>query len=311
MNILITGGAGYIGTQLTHQLAQLAGIESIRIYDNLSRKNYNLFTSQQYLPGNIRFIHGDLLDSRSLKQALKGVDTVIHLAAKVTTPFAHEDAHGFEQINHWGTAELCYAIEEMDVKRLVYLSSMSVYGSGEEKVSIESNTYPKTFYGISKLRGEQHVERLSDKLETYILRCANVYGYNRSLRFDAVINRFMFEANFKNRVTIHGDGKQKRPFIHVEKVAMAIEQTLMENIPPQTLNLADRNISILELTGSIKEIYPTLEFIFVDQHMQMRNLEVDLDEQNVRFTFPQKTLKEELEEFSRHFTFYNSSIEAS
>lgn len=307
MKILITGGSGYIGTQLVHQLSRLPQVTELIVYDNLARKNFNLFISHQKLPDKITFIHGDILDSRKLKKVLKEVDTVIHCAAKVSTPFASEDSHRFEQINHWGTAELCYAIEESAVERLIYLSSTSVYGSHEEAVHIDSTPQPKTFYGISKLRGEQHVQRLSEKLQTHILRCGNVYGYNRSMRFDAVINRFMFEANFTGRVAIHGNGKQKRAFIHVQKVASAIEQILTEKISSGIYNLADRNISILELTGVVKEIYPDLEFVFIDQHMQMRNLQV-LPDERLSQLFQKRTLKEELEEFAGHFAFHSSAM---
>jgi len=68
----------------------------------------------------------------------------------VTTPFADQDAHLFEQVNHWGTAEVTYAVEESDVKRLIYLSSVSVYGSGDMAKGIDAELNPKTFYGISK-----------------------------------------------------------------------------------------------------------------------------------------------------------------
>jgi UDP-glucose 4-epimerase len=107
MKILITGGAGYIGTELTYELMKHADrIDEIIIYDNLSRGNYNLFIGLSKLPeGKVRFIQGDLLDTRKLRKALKGVDVVYHLAAKVSTPFADQNPHLFEQINHWGTAE--------------------------------------------------------------------------------------------------------------------------------------------------------------------------------------------------------------
>ena len=139
------------------------------------------------------------------------------LAAKVTTPFANTDGHIYEQTNHWGTAELTYALEESNVKQLIFLSSTGVYGNTTEAVNENSIPQPDSFYSISKLRAEQHVKRLSDKIKTIIIRLGNVYGYSKSMRFDAVINRFMFDAHFTNRITINGAGSQHRSFIHIDK----------------------------------------------------------------------------------------------
>jgi UDP-glucose 4-epimerase len=118
MRILITGGAGYIGTELTYELSKRNEVSEIIIYDNLSRGNYNLFIGQTKL-NKVKFVQGDLLDTRKLKKNLKDVDVVIHLAAVVTTPFSDQNPHLFEQVNHWGTAELVYAIEESKVKKFI------------------------------------------------------------------------------------------------------------------------------------------------------------------------------------------------
>ena len=97
MNILITGGAGYIGTELSNILAKDEQVNEVVIYDNLSRENYNLFLGhKREKHEKIRFVHGEILDSRSFKKALEGIDVVYHLAAKVTTPFANIDSHFFE-----------------------------------------------------------------------------------------------------------------------------------------------------------------------------------------------------------------------
>jgi len=113
MHVLITGGAGYIGTALVEMLSQNKAVSQIDIYDNLSRANRNFFIGKNKLNSTkVNFIQGEILDSRKLKKALKGVDVVYHLAANVTTPFSDQNPHLFEQVNHWGTAELTYAIEE-------------------------------------------------------------------------------------------------------------------------------------------------------------------------------------------------------
>jgi len=306
MNVLITGGAGYIGTELLKQLSKNPKVEKIKIYDNLSRDNYALFTGHKYdQHQNISFINGELLDSRKLKKALEDIDIVYHLAAKVTTPFANTDPHFFEQVNHWGTAELVYAIEESNVSQLIYSSSIGVYGSSTNEIEESSEANPKTFYAISKLRGEEHIARLMPKIKTNIIRCGNVFGYSRSMRFDSVINRFVFESNFSNRITIHGDGKQSRAFIHVDYIANIFNKLIGSETPSGFYNLIQENLSILEIVDVLKEVNPTLEFIFINQHLKLRNIKVNPDLKLKDFIdlSSDSSFKEEIVAFHDRFSF--------
>ncbi len=278
MNVLITGGAGYIGTELIKKLSENPKVDKITIYDNLSKGNYALFTSHKF-PNheNITFIQGELLDSRGLKKALKGVDVVYHLAAKVTTPYSDIDPHFFEQTNHWGTAELVYAIEESDVKQFVYASSIGVYGSSSVSIDEQTQPNPRTFYAISKFRGEEHVRRLGDKIKTHIMRCGNIYGYSRSMRFDSVINKFAFESNFNNQISIHGNGKQSRAFVHIDIISEVFDKLIDSNTPSGTYNLVERNLSVLDIVDVLKMLNPKLEFIFINQHLNLKSIKVNAD----------------------------------
>lgn len=306
MKVLITGGAGYIGTELAATLNKETAISEIVIYDNLSRGNYNLFIGQTKLGGSkLRFVKGELLDTRKLKKELEGIDIVYHLAAKVTTPFADQNPHEFEQVNHWGTAELIYAIEESNVKQFIYISSTSVYGASENALNINSPLNPKTFYGISKMRGEEHVKRLiNSSVKTFILRCGNVYGYSKSMRFDSVINKFMFEANFNKQVRIFGNGNQNRSFIHIDRLKIALTNIIQSEINPDTYNLTESTFSINEIIDEVKEIYPELEMLFVNQNMKLRELKIDFDSRiNSLANFQKNALKEDLFDFKKQFTF--------
>jgi UDP-glucose 4-epimerase len=310
MTILITGGAGYIGTQLVSQLIYDKSVSRIIIYDNLSRGNYNLFLGHSLYERaeakgiQIDFVQGELLNTRKLRQYVREAEVVYHLAAKVLTPFSPTDGHDYEQTNHWGTAELVYAIEEApDIKKLIYLSSTSVYGP--DHVNEDTPPGPQTIYGISKLRGEEHVNRLFPKIPTYIIRCGNVYGYNKSLRFDAVINRFMFEANFKRRISIHGDGNQRRAFISVERVGEVLRQLLEADMPSDTYNLVDKNLQILDIVDVVKAIYFDLEFIFVNRHLSLRQLSVDTNLKLFKYLprWEESSLLDEMEAFRKRFSF--------
>lgn len=306
MNILVTGGAGYIGTELIRQLAKNPAVKHIKIYDNLSRDNYALFTGHKFdNHQSIQFIQGELLDSRKLRKALEGVDVVFHLAAKVTTPFANTDPHFYEQVNHWGTAELVYAIEESDVKHLVYSSSIGVYGSSKEEIDETSEPNPRTFYAISKFRGEEHVLRLTNKIRTHVIRCGNVYGYSRSMRFDSVINRFVFESNFNNRISIHGDGKQCRAFANVDFVASVFDQLLQADVPSGIYNLVERNLAILDIVDILKTVNPALEFLFINQHLALRNIRVSTDLKLAKYldVTSKSSFLEEIQAFHNKFSF--------
>jgi len=306
MKVLITGGAGYIGTELAAILNENPSISEIVIYDNLMRGNYNLFIGQTKQKGDkLRFVKGELLDTRKLKEELEGIDIVYHLAAKVTTPFADQNPHEFEQVNHWGTAELIYAVEESNVKQFIYLSSTSVYGASKNPLNIDSELNPKTFYGISKMRGEDHVKRLiNSSVKTYILRCGNVYGYSKSMRFDSVINKFMFEANFNKQIRIYGNGNQNRSFIHIDRMKLALTNIIQSGLKSGIYNLTESTFSINEIIEVIKDIYPEMEMLFVNQNMKLRELIIEFDTRlSGLANFQKNALKEDLTEFKTRFTF--------
>ncbi len=306
MNILVTGGAGYIGTPLVDLLCANPLVEKIIVYDNLSRTNYNLFIgAKKSGHQKLQFIKGELLDSRNLKRALEKIDVVYHLAARVTTPLANSDAHQFDQINHWGTAELAYLLEESSVKKIIYTSSAGVYGSSSEPVDEQVDPDPKSFYGISKLRAEEQIRRLSERMQVYIFRCGNVYGYNRSMRFDAVINKFLFEANFEKRITIHGNGEQSRSFIHIDKIAQALSNLIESDLTGGTYNLVDNTYTVMDIVDEFKQLIPELEFILINQYLNLSNLNVKRN-QLVNYTLGiarETSLKTDLSEFLKKLRF--------
>lgn len=306
MKVLVTGGAGYLGTGIISRLALMPGVSEIIVYDNLSRGGYNLFLGN-HLPREVKmkFVQGDLLDSRKLKKAMEGVEVVYHLAAKVNTPYVNSDGHSFEQVNHWGTAELVYAVEESDVQKFIYASSASVYGSSSRIRNENDSPNPRTIYAISKFRGEEQVARLMDSRQTYILRCGNVYGYNHSVRFEMVINQFMFNANYNRRISIHGTGKQQRAFVNINTVSEVFSNIIFNNVPSGIYNVFDKNYQVLDIVDILKEIYPDLEFIFINQHLNLR--EISLDENLMLKQYvewpAERNLREDLLAFKGHFSF--------
>ncbi len=306
MNVLITGGAGYLGTELIKELSKNEQVDQIKIYDNLSRDNHALFTGHRY-PNhqNISFINGELLDSRRLMKAMKDVDVVYHLAAKVVSPMANTDPHFFEQVNHWGTAEVVYAAEESRVKHFIYSSSLGVYGGSADEIDESTVPNPRTFYAISKYRGEDHAARLNGKMKMHILRCGNMFGYSRSMRFDSVINKFVFESNFSKMISIHGNGKQCRSFLHIDHAADVFNRIITADVPSGTYNIVEHNVAILDIVDVLKEVNPDLEFIFINQHLKLRNLRVKTElklSQYMDINF-ETSFKDQIQSLHERFSF--------
>lgn len=307
MNILITGGAGYIGTKLVYALEKESAVNSIVIYDNFSRDNYNLFLGRSKLNSKkVRLVKGSVLDSRKLKIEIDKADVVYHLAAKVTTPFADHNPHDFDQTNNWGTAELTYLIENSKVSKFIHASSVSVYGASEKNADLLTSPNPKTFYGISKLNAENHVARLKNHpIETYTLRLGNVYGYSKSMRFDSVINKFMFEANFRNHIRIYGDGNQMRSFIHIDRLSKYLKDFALSNtLKPDVYNIVESSYSVNDIVAMLKELYPDLELTYLTQNIKMRSLKVKPDSRISELnTFKVTNLKNDLINFKTYFSF--------
>lgn len=304
MNILITGGAGYIGFALAEKLAENPAVDKIVLYDNLSRHNENVFFGKLVHHEKFHLVRADILDGRKLNNALKNIDIVYHLAAKVITPFANQDPHFFEQINHWGTSELVDAVEKNNIKKLIYLSSASVYDRIVEEATEDTIPNPNTYYGISKLRGEEHIHRLLNTSSKYIIRCGNVYGYSKSMRFDAVINNFMLQANFENKISIHGTGAQTRAFIHIENAAEALSKLVDAEIPSGTFNLVTKNLAVNDIAEAVLELYPSCERIFVNQHLNLGSIKVSVKSTLWdHISINENSLLEELLAFKEKFAF--------
>ena len=303
MHVFITGGAGYLGTELVELLAQQDTVEKITIYDNLSHGRHGLFTGTPIAGAEMVFHRKELLDSRSLKNALKDVDVVVHLAAKVSTPFAGGDPHGFEQVNHWGTAELSYALEESSVKKVIYASSASVYGSSETPKTVDDKPSPNTSYGISKLHGEDMLLRLKGSMQVVVVRCANIYGYSPSLRFDAVINRFVRQAFFEGRISVEGDGTQRRPFIHIRHAATVFQKLVTEFTDSGVYNLVDQNRSIMDIANHLKDLKPDLEMMYIEQDLPRVSLQVESSPEMTALYPNPMSFEDQIAEFASRFRF--------
>lgn len=300
MKVLITGGAGYIGTELCIKLNQNPEINEITVLDNLSQNNYNLFLHSQIKPGKVKFVKGELLDSRTLDKIVKNVDVVYHLAAENSDSDKLHHLH--EQVNNWGTAELIYAIEESDVKQLVYVSSTSVYGYSDQEFDVFTLPEPSTSLGSSKLRGEQHVERIMPKINTQIIRLGNVFGYGVSMKMKSIVNRLQFDSHFVGKISIHGSGNQKRPFVSLEKTSTILANLIGGKLDSGVYNLVDYNKSIMDLVEVMQSQNPDMEMKFTNQHLELPQQMVKTDDRIMKLYDGERlSFEEELNALKNHF----------
>ena len=257
MDYLITGGAGFIGSNIAERLVGQG--KSVRVFDNFSSgKRENLANCED----KIEIIESDLRVLDSVKHAMVGVRHVLHLGAIPSVLRSVEDPHITNQVNITGTLNLLMAARDAGVKRVVFSSSSSVYGDTPLLPKREDTTLsPLSPYAVQKLTGEHYCQIFHHlyKLETISLRYFNVFGPRQDpqSQYAAVIPRFITSILNDEPPTIYGDGKQTRDFSHVENV---IEANLAACVAPdealgEAFNIAcGSRISLLELVDTINSI---------------------------------------------------------
>jgi nucleoside-diphosphate-sugar epimerase len=265
--ILVTGGCGYLGARFLRDLSgdPRFGRTTVRILDNLSRGSYVALADLEPL-GRVEFIEGDILDQSALRLALHGVDCVLHLAGIVTTPVSFDRDRSMEQVNHWGTSNLVSTCLEQGVPRLIYSSSVAVYGPGTE-ADEESSCRPVGSYARTVRAAELGVLGARARgLDVHILRLGTVYGYALNMRFDNVVNRFAILAALGKPLTVYGDGSQRRPIIHVADVSGLLRHVIMEPAAvPELLNAAECSPSIIEVCEAVRAAAPGISLHYTEQ----------------------------------------------
>lgn len=249
MNILITGGAGFIGSHLARRLVRdRAG--SVTILDNFQRG------STESLAGcldEIRLRQADVRDPKALLEAVRGIDLVYHLAAQSSVMASQADADYTFQTNVLGTFELLRAAQMNGVRRVVFTSSREVYGDPlRVPVPETASLKPKNHYGASKLAGEAYCSVFrSEGLETAVLRLANVYGPGDK---DRVLPLFVERALGGQPLVLYG-GQQVLDFVWIDTVVEALWKAGFGDLIPEPLNIGSgKGVTISRLSRRVLEL---------------------------------------------------------
>jgi nucleoside-diphosphate-sugar epimerase len=263
MNILVTGGAGYLGSVLIpkllvrgHKVRSLDigyfGVEHLRA----------MRPAVDIVRDDIRRV---MADKAALDALLQGMDVVIHLAAISNDPSAELNPSLTEEVNFQATRDLAVVCKERGI-RFVFSSSCSVYGEANGEADENAQTNPLTAYARSKVESDKLLMDLADShWRPAILRNGTLFGFSPRMRFDLVINIFSYCSALYNEVRIFGDGKQWRPFLHVADCARAFVY-FAENRGHKHIicNIAHENFRVVDLIDIFRAINPAVRPVYVE-----------------------------------------------
>ncbi|MDD4872818.1 MAG: SDR family oxidoreductase [Kiritimatiellae bacterium] len=252
MKVLVTGGAGFIGS---HIVEHFQGNADVKVLDNL-RSGF-----QRNLEGfRCEFIQGSILDRGLVRQAVAGVDYVFHLAALISVPESMENPIECTEINTIGTLIVLEEAARAKVKKLVLSTSAAVYGDNPVMPKVETMTpEPKSPYAITKLDGEYYCRMFAETgcLPTVCLRYFNVFGPRQDPKsqYAAAVPIFIDRALRGAPITIFGDGEQTRDFVYVKDVVRANVHAATNPAMDGVYNVAyGKKISINDLVQMIRDI---------------------------------------------------------
>lgn len=252
-NILVTGGAGFIGSHLCKELVKLEA--KVTIIDNFSTGN--LSNLKNILP-QINIIYGDITNNFTCKKITKNKDIVFHLAAMTSVSQSVKNPDICYQINIQGTKNLLENCKKNKVSKFIFSSSASVYGNRTDKCKETDILNPQSPYAKSKVKGELLCKEYSKYgIQTACLRYFNVYGDNQNPNgeYSAVVAKFKYNLKHNIPITIYGNGKQTRDFIHVNQVVLAnLKIATQENLDTEIINIATgKSINLLELISLLEQ----------------------------------------------------------
>lgn len=275
--VLIVGGAGYIGSILVRKL--LTAGRKVRVLDSLVYGSGAIRDVMSH--PNFELIVGDCRNIQSVVSSIRGVDSLIHLAAIVGDPACEQDKQTALETNYAATRMLIEVAKGSSIRKFVFASSCSVYGASDVLMNEKSRTEPISLYGQTKVDSERVLlEARTESFHPSILRFATVFGNSPRPRFDLVVNLLTAKAQQEGVITIF-NGEQWRPFIHVDDVAEGIVTVLNareELVSGQIFNLGDSrlNYTLADVAKKIQEQFPNIVVEQVD-NSDRRNYRVSFD----------------------------------
>ncbi|MEO6584343.1 MAG: NAD(P)-dependent oxidoreductase [Ferruginibacter sp.] len=282
MKVLVTGGAGYIGSVLVRQLLQKG--YKVRAFDSLKFGGDALYDTM--LHPNFEFVKGDVRHSDEVEAALEGIDAVAHLAAIVGDPACKKYSDEANETNWTGSVALFEAAEKKGVKRFVFASTCSNYGKMPDPNSFVTETSalnPVSLYAELKVKFEKYLleEKKDSKICSTALRFSTVYGFSPRIRFDLTVNEFTRNAAVNGEQEIWGQ-QFWRPYCHVDDLARAVILVLEspeEKVRANVFNVGstEENYNKGMIIEEVCKVVPNVKVNYVDSSEDPRDYRVNFD----------------------------------
>jgi nucleoside-diphosphate-sugar epimerase len=282
MKVLVTGGAGYIGSVLVRQLLHKGF--SVRAFDSLKFGGDALYDVM--LHPAFEFMKGDVRNADDVAKALVGIDAIAHLAAIVGDPACKKFSEEANQTNWDGSVALFNAAEKAGVKRFVFASTCSNYGKMPDPDSFVTETSelnPVSLYAELKVKFEKFLieEKKDSSICATALRFSTVYGFSPRIRFDLTVNEFTRNATINGEQEIWG-AQFWRPYCHVEDLARSVVLVLespVEKVKANVFNVGntDENYRKGQIMEEVCKVVPNVNVIYVDSSEDPRDYRVNFD----------------------------------
>lgn len=235
---------GYVGSKLVPLLLDEG--HEVTVLDSLTGSSPDSLAGAL---GEIGFVRGDVRDYDKVRRVLENTDAVVHLAAITGASETFEIREKTFEVNREGTRTVLRAAEEAGVETVVFASSCNVYGSTDTfEVDEDVEPDPLNPYAESKLAAEK--DCLDSSVHTVVLRLSTNYGWSDGIRFNLVVNSFVFRALVGEPLTVYGDGTNWRPFMHVSDSARALTQAI--GWPGGIYNVGGDNLTINEVASAVE-----------------------------------------------------------
>jgi len=301
--ILVIGGAGYIGSVLVRML--LAEGFNVKVMDSLIYGDDGI--RELYTSEDMQLIVGEVTNLVNIVEAMKDVDAIVHLAAIVGDPAGQTNPKQTLQVNYFSTSVLVDIAKYLGIQRFIFASTCSVYGFKEHKCTEVEPTNPLSLYAETKIMSENVIlEKDTEGFCPTILRFATAYGVSPRMRFDLVVNLLVAKATMEGRITVFGQGMQRRPFAHVRDISRAIITVLKaptDAVCGEIFNVGSEkhNLSIMELAETIKMAIPESTIEKVEEKEDNRSYSVSFDKMEERLGFtPKESMSEAIAEIREY-----------
>ena len=310
MHVLVTGGCGYIGSALIPQLLTDDAVGQVTVLDNLAASNpRNLMGTGLGGPSDLAFRNGDVRSYGDVESAMRGVDAVVHLAAITGADSTHDRREETFAVNLDGTKNVLTAAGKLDIDNVVFASSCNNYGrTASTDIDEETETDPLNPYAETKVESEAELAAAMDEhgFEGTALRMSTNYGYSPGVRFNLVVNHFVFRALTDRPLTVYGDGSNWRPFVHVRDAAQAYKRAACqpENWSHLVYNVGsnDQNYRVAEIAELVREeLDCDLDITYLEDQHPGPSYHVNFDRVEETGFEPTRTVRDGIRELADRF----------